>query len=263
MKLPESAGEEIARFLARAARAPETLLMLDYDGTLAPFRLERDRAAPYAGVRERLAKLLAAPRVRVAVVSGRAAGEAAALLDLAPRPEIFGGHGSERLLPDGRRELTAPAPALAAALDGAAARLAACGLGERVERKAASVAVHFRGLAGLRRGAAVTAAEAALGAAAVGGLELLPFAEGLELRVAGMHKGRAVAALLAEAPAGGAVAYLGDDRTDEDAFAALPPGGLGLLVAERARPSRAAALLRPPGELLAFLDRLLASEQGA
>ncbi|HSM51613.1 MAG TPA: trehalose-phosphatase, partial [Thermoanaerobaculia bacterium] len=95
-----------------------------------------------------------------------------------------------------------------------------------------------------------------------GGAELLPFAEGLELRADGIHKGRAVAALLAEMPPGCAVAYLGDDRTDEDAFAALPPGGLGLLVAERPRPTRATAWLRPPGELLGFLDRLLEREEG-
>jgi trehalose-phosphatase len=260
---PTKSAREIERFLACSARAPRTLLLLDYDGTLAPFRLERDRAVPYPGVRELLAKLLAAPWPRVAVVSGRPADEVARLLDLSPRPEIFGGHGSERLLPDGRRERAAIAPSVAAALDAAAAALSAAGLSERTERKAASVAVHFRGLDGPHRAQAEAVAERELGAAAAaGGTELLPFAEGLELRAEGVHKGRAVAALVAEMPPGSAVAYLGDDRTDEDAFAALPPDGLGLLVAERPRPSRATAWLRPPGELLGFLDRLLAREEG-
>ena len=31
--------------------APARVLLLDYDGPLAPFRLERDRATPYIGVR--------------------------------------------------------------------------------------------------------------------------------------------------------------------------------------------------------------------
>lgn len=260
---PTKSAAEIARFLARSARAPQTLLLLDYDGTLAPFRLERDRAVPYPGVRERLERLLEAPWLRVAVVSGRPADEVVRLLDLSPRPEIFGGHGSERLSPEGRRERAEIPTAVEAAFDRAAAALAAAGLAGRIERKAASVAVHFRGLGGPQREAVVALAGRELeAAAAAGGSELLPFAEGLELRAGGVHKGRAVAALLAEALPGSAVVYLGDDRTDEDAFAALPPGGLGLLVAERPRPSRATAWLRPPDELLDFLDRLLAREEG-
>ncbi|MCL4837150.1 MAG: trehalose-phosphatase [Thermoanaerobaculia bacterium] len=260
---PTKSAAEIDRFLARSARAAGTLLLLDYDGTLAPFRLERERAVPYPGVRERLARAAGTSWLRIAVVSGRPADEVAQLLGLSPRPEIFGGHGSERLSPDGRRERAALAPEVAAALDRAAVALAAAGLSERVERKTASVAVHFRGLGGPYREAVVAAAERELAAAAAaGGSELLPFAEGLELRAEGVHKGRAVAALLGEVPPGYAVAYLGDDHTDEDAFAALPPGGLGLLVADRPRPSRASAWLRPPGELLEFLDRLLAREEG-
>ena len=53
------------------------------------------------------------------------------------------------------------------------------------------------------------------------------------------------------------VVYLGDDRTDEDAFAVLAGDARGtpFLVAAEARPTAAVGLLRPPAELLAFLER--------
>jgi trehalose-6-phosphatase len=55
------------------------------------------------------------------------------------------------------------------------------------------------------------------------------------------------------------VAYLGDDLTDEDAFAAVGDRGLSFLVRGEARASNARYWLRPPEELLEFLDGWLAS----
>jgi trehalose-6-phosphatase len=49
-------------------------------------------------------------------------------------------------------------------------------------------------------------------------------------------------------------AYLGDDTTDEDAFAVLRGRGLTMLVRAEQRPSQAEYWLRPPQDLLAFLD---------
>jgi alpha,alpha-trehalase len=53
--------------------------------------------------------------------------------------------------------------------------------------------------------------------------------------------------------------YLGDDRTDEDAFAALRGRGLGILVTTTPRPTRADYSLQDPDEVCAFLARLAAS----
>jgi trehalose 6-phosphate phosphatase len=50
-----------------------------------------------------------------------------------------------------------------------------------------------------------------------------------------------------------AVAYLGDDQTDEDAFVRLRGRGLCILVRPELRPTAAAMWLRPPGELIGFL----------
>ena len=38
-------------------KGSQKILLLDYDGTLAPFRQERDKAFPYPGVRKILEKI--------------------------------------------------------------------------------------------------------------------------------------------------------------------------------------------------------------
>ena len=50
-------------------------------------------------------------------------------------------------------------------------------------------------------------------------------------------------------------AYLGDDLTDEDAFKAVEGRGLGILVRKQWRSTAAAAWLKPPEELIRFLER--------
>jgi len=57
------------------------------------------------------------------------------------------------------------------------------------------------------------------------------------------------------------VAYLGDDLTDEDAFAAMGNRGLSILVRGEVRRSCARFWLRPPEELLHFLDEWIAASQ--
>lgn len=86
----------------------------------------------------------------------------------------------------------------------------------------------------------------------------MAFDGGVELRVKGRHKGMVVQSVFREAePRQGPVgaAYLGDDQTDEDAFAALAGRGLGVLVREQYRPTKAQVWLRPPKEMLNFLHR--------
>jgi trehalose-phosphatase len=78
----------------------------------------------------------------------------------------------------------------------------------------------------------------------------------------GRNKGEAVEAILAEAGGQGAgpVAFLGDDITDEAAFRAvrrLGRLGLAALVRLEWRETAAEVWLRPPAELMAFLERWL------
>ena len=53
--------------------------------------------------------------------------------------------------------------------------------------------------------------------------EILPGSKVIEVVPRGIHKGRLVPSVVTRAPAGALVVAIGDDRTDEDLFAALPP----------------------------------------
>jgi trehalose-phosphatase len=88
-------------------------------------------------------------------------------------------------------------------------------------------------------------------------LELLEFDGGLEIRAREADKGNVVRTLLEGLPAGTPAAYLGDDTTDERAFAAIEGRGLSVLVRSRWRRTQAQLWLRPPAELLSFLNRWL------
>jgi len=67
-------------------------------------------------------------------------------------------------------------------------------------------------------------------------------------------KGKAALAMLEKLPAGALPIYIGDDRTDESAFAALA-GGLTIRVGGTG-PTRARHGLRDPGEVQLFLRKL-------
>jgi trehalose 6-phosphate phosphatase len=241
--------------------APARVLLLDYDGTLAPFRVERDQAVPYDGVRDAVRALLSSGHTRVVVISGRNITNLRPLLGVEPPPELWGTHGWERMEPGGplwSREL---GPAARAGLDQARAALTIDE--ERIEVKPASIAVHVRGLPAAEEARILVAAHDAWSPIArEAGLVLHPFDGGLELRARGWDKGDAVRAVLASEPEGTMAAYLGDDLTDEDAFRALDELGesgrvraLGVLVRGERRETRATAWLRPPQQLLAFLER--------
>ncbi len=255
-------GSTLPDFFASVRAAGRRALLLDYDGTLAPFRVERDQAVPYPGVREALRAIIEARGTRVVVISGRAARELPPLLGLERPPEIWGTHGWERLMPDGTYEVASLAPEATSGLDAAWAGIVSRGWTEHAERKPASLALHWRGLPSdvaqaMRAETGTSWPQLAQG----GGLVATPFDGGVELRAPGHNKGIAVATLLAELGAGTAVAYLGDDLTDEDAFQALKGKGLGALVRSEWRETAADVWLRPPDELLAFLWQWHAAAQ--
>ena len=283
-----NAREAQARLWGSLARAPRSLLICDYDGTLAPFKADKMTAVPFPGVVQRLEKLAALPGVTLALVSGRPVAELLTLLPLAERLELYGSHGREHRSADGAYHLAEAPRAAIRALEQAAEELTRLGHGDALERKAASLAVHWRNLSPARQGALETLARDVFGAcirasndasmsasssdpmrdpssfpmedrqarsAPSAGLSILSFESGVELRADDQTKAHAVASLLAsDAGQGATAAYLGDDTTDEDAFGALGAQGVSLLVRDEPRPSLAGYWLRPPAQLLGFLD---------
>lgn len=251
------AATNIDDFFQRLATARRCALLLDYDGTLAPFHLDPLKAVPYPGIPALLDRIMTDGRTRVVIISGRWTRDLLPLLGLRHTPEVWGSHGWERLHPDGRYEL---APLDEAALQGLAEADTWAedirALGGRIEPKPASLAIHWRGLhpdivERLRR----LINENWCMKVRDTGLELHEFNGGLELRVPGRDKGDAVRTVCAETADHAAIAYLGDDLTDEDAFLALPEGGFGVLVRSEPRASAADAWIPAPHGLLNFLTR--------
>jgi trehalose-phosphatase len=246
----------IDHFFAKVGKAKKRALLLDYDGTLAPFQIERDQAVPYPGVRDRLRILITSGHTRVVVITGRWTQDVIPLLGLSPLPEIWGSHGWERLLPDHASGIAPLDEGFRHGLAQAKAWIDSQGWQERCEQKPACLALHWRGLT---PEAITDMRNQAQGhwspIARETGLTLHEFDGGIELRAPGRNKGHAVETIFAEMGAATALAYLGDDLTDEDAFRASATKGLSVLVRPEFRPTAADLWLKPPEELLAFLAR--------
>jgi len=247
-------------FQKRLGQAGEKVLALDYDGTLAPFRKERMEAVPLPGVMETLAKIAQRGDTRVAVISGRPLDELDRLMGKAARRfVIFGAHGWESRRPGGAVETakitkkTADAleRAQEKALDAAAGLLGPGEAKERIERKAAGVAAHVRGMDREKAGEWLRNLRKEWEDLAGAGLELIRFDGGLEIRAEGKNKGDSIKTLARMFPKAGLMVYIGDDRTDEDAFKALRGKGVGIKVGKG--PSAAGYYLDDCNDVLNFL----------
>lgn len=219
---------------------PAALLLLDYDGTLAP--IVRNPARAVLGVRRRalLRRLARLPGVRVGIVSGR---ELAWLRRQVGVPGLLyvGNHGLEMSGP-GLRFVHAPARRHAETMRRLAARLRAAlrGIpGAVVEAKGLTLSVHRRMVPPSQRPVVRHRAAAVLDPLVLAGrIRITRGKQVLEVRPpVAWTKGEAVGRLSRRyRAAGGALWYVGDDMTDEDAFRAVNrSGGISILLGRRRR----------------------------
>jgi trehalose 6-phosphate synthase/phosphatase len=194
---------------------------------------------------------------RIAIVSGRPAVEARRLVPLR-RVAVFGSHGIEREgAPPASRALRAIA--LRAARLARQARAAFRDFdGVDVERKPYGCAFHHRAVEATSRTRFRRRLVAWLAERDTRGFELLDGKRVVELRPAGLGKGvvaRRWAAARAARRGDHSLVAIGDDRSDEDIFAAIVGRGLAVSVG----PSRNATIAerRLPGT--AAVVRLLAA----
>jgi trehalose 6-phosphate phosphatase len=251
-----SDGVDLNVFFDQVRHADQRILLLDYDGTLAPFVVDRHKAFPYPEAKAAIHDIMALNRSSVVIVSGRAIKDITPLLGLEPSPEIWGSHGWERLLPDGAYSIVSPDELSTAKLALARNYLASLDLLNSIEEKPVSLAVHWRGLteneaAAIRKKVSAAWSEIIQNS----NLEIHPFDGGLEMQVKGRDKGMAVAEILSGVKGNVAAAYLGDDRTDEDAFRMMKSNGLSVLVRPELRETLADVWLTPPAELIDFLSK--------
>ncbi len=253
--------DALANFDAIAAgldRRPP-VLFLDYDGTLTPIVDDPEAAILEPAMQDRLKDL--ATRFRVAVVSGRD------LEDVRKRVGInglfyAGSHGFDIQGPDTRLEQPRARdylPVLEAAerqlhehFDGKP--------GVLLERKHFSIAVHYRRVSEADQPAI---RECVTAIANRKNLRITHGKKVIELQPpVAWDKGHALLWLmkaLAVDPDAVTPFYFGDDITDEDAFKALPPHGVGILVGGHEGPSVARYRLADPAAVAHWFDRLLAS----
>ena len=245
----------------KIARSGERLaVFLDYDGTLTPIVSHPEDAWLSESMRQTLRSLAA--HVPVAILSGRD------LDDVRGRVHVdgivyAGSHGFDIAGAGGlHRELGAP---YLPVLDAAEAELREALdeiSGAQLERKHFSVAAHYRNV---NENDAIRVAEAVdavavthRGLRRINGkkvYELLPDID--------WNKGKAVLWLLEtlqleSRPRGIRPIFIGDDRTDEDAFCALEKRGIGILVSEQPQVTAANYWLKNPDEVECFLRELIA-----
>jgi trehalose 6-phosphate synthase/phosphatase len=220
--------------------APRLALLLDYDGTLVPFAPTPDLAVPDPELLGLLRRLAGRPGVQVHVVSGRKRGTLERWLGALPvglhaEHGFWSRHTADASWHSADVGATGWREPVLAILREFAERTP----GSIVEEKTAGYAWHYRS-ADPDWGAA-QAKELALHLATLVGnapVELLPGDKVLEIRPHGIHKGRVVSEVLGRCAPGTTLLALGDDRTDEDLFEALPEGSVAVHVGPG--PSRAA-----------------------
>lgn len=251
-----SALDALPSILERLRGRP-MMVFLDYDGTLTPIVPRPEDAVLSDAMRARVRALAA--RVPIAVVSGRDRMDVAARVGL-PELAYVGSHGLDLAGPLGSGIRLERAAEFLPDVDAAEAALRAglAGIpGALVERKRLSVAAHYRMVAEAERPRVAAVVEAVR--AAHPRLRRERGKAVFELRPdVAWDKGAAVRWLLERMRPGGAGVYLGDDLTDETAFAALRDDGLGIAVGVTGRETAAAFALRDPDEVGVFLERLAA-----
>lgn len=244
-------SDPVALAAAVALLERPLLVGLDVDGVLAPIVRHPDDSALLPGTDDALVALAA--KTRVAVVSGRSVGDLARFA-FPTGITVVGTHGLERA-GDDPPELSVTERATFERLGILADRAAdRAGRGAWVETKPFGLVLHVR------------EAEPAAGAAAVNWLtEQVNGHPGVFMKVAkavvemfprAASKAHAIAALRDEEDAA-SVVYVGDDAPDEEVFATLGPGDVGVRVGPG--PTAASHRLADPGAVLEFLAALASS----
>lgn len=240
--------DDPGRLAAAVADCPRPLLVgLDVDGVLAPIVDHPDQAVLLDGMADAVRAAMELSDVHVVVLSGRTVADLARF-GFDTDVEVVGSHGLERR-DQPLAALDDDESALFALADGLASEAAAlAGDGAFVERKPASVVLHVR--TADRAGGAAAIAWLAERVATIAGLSAKPGSDVLELFARAGDKGTALAAARDRLGAATTV-YVGDDVTDEDAFAVLAPTDLGIKVGPA--PTIARARLATPTDVRTWL----------
>jgi trehalose 6-phosphate phosphatase len=222
-------NEPLKTALAELSVHPEVLVALDFDGTLAPLQDDPENSRMLPEAREAVDALTDVDGVHVSLVTGRAFENIMRVAN--PHPEWFlvGSHGIEVVAPHERDSYSTPQLVPDGLLEGF--HLIAQDIpGPRIEVKPFGLALHTRGL----DADVAAAAEAATRLLCDEWPDELVMRSGhgiLECAVSDRTKGHGLRSLW-EALDVRATLFIGDDVTDEDGFAVLGSGDIGIKVGD-------------------------------
>lgn len=222
-------NESLETALAELSGHPEVLVALDFDGTLAPLQDDPENSRMLPEAREAVDALTGVDGVHVSLVTGRAFENIMRVAN--PHPEWFlvGSHGIEVVAPHERDSYETPQLVPDELLQGFH-QIARDIPGPRIEVKPFGLAIHTRGL----DTDVAAAAEAATRLLCDDWPDELVMRSGhgiLECAVSDRTKGHGLRSLW-EALDVRATLFIGDDLTDEDGFAVLGFGDIGIKVGE-------------------------------
>jgi len=249
--------------LEAAMTGKHLLVLLDFDGTLAPIAPTPGEAMLLGEARRELGSLAESSACSIGVISGRALSDVRAKVGIAGITYV-GNHGIEMVRPN-EAPMNIALPQFRSTLERLKEELSMRlehFPGAIIEDKEHSLAIHYRTVGEEDRPRVKAIVHETV--EAFGGEREIKLGIGamvLELRPPiGCDKGTIVSSLLqSEAPCGGGsvfAIYLGDDVTDEDAFKAMRGKGWGILVGAP-RISYAEYYLNDPGEVRALLHFLV------
>ncbi|MDD2351380.1 MAG: trehalose-phosphatase [Synergistaceae bacterium] len=212
------------------------VLVTDYDGTLAPFVKDREKAFLTPKTRS-LLKLINEAGGEVIIVSGRRPEE---ILDFVGLPlEIWGSHGMEKIDKNGRYYRGKVPEEELKKLDDFSSQLAYFPRGS-VEKKPSGIALHWRDRAEVFN-MFTEVSEKLISEASEHSLKVVPFNGGMEFVLPYFTKGTTINQISVRFPEATPICYLGDDTTDEDAFREIQniKSGVGILVSDDQKVSAA------------------------
>ncbi len=244
--------------LGAVVNGRQTIVCLDFDGTLSEIVSDPDAATLVDGAAEGLKKLAA--QCPVVILSGRDLADIRQRVGL-PGIWYAGSHGFEMIAPDGTHHDNDMAATAIPILEGASRELCeelSRTPGVRVEAKRYAVAVHYRNVAPDRVREIVAATRRCgqrHGLRVTGGRKVIELRPDVD-----WDKGTALAWIRDRIAGTGRTLpiYIGDDLTDEDAFDAIRLSGVGICVRHEedgGRPTAATFTLNNPIEVRELLRR--------
>ena len=239
---------------------PGVLLLLDFDGTLSEIVLSPDAAVLRPTNARSLQTLSRKPGYTVGIISGRALDDVTNRVGL-PALVYAGNHGMEIKGP-GFQYLHPDASEIVPCLAETASLLRRSLTeipGAQLEDKTITLTVHYRQAPAQYHEEIQSVVSAVTNPGVVNGRYRLTYAKAaIEVRPAvDWHKGRALEFIRSRLAPGAYPIYIGDDRTDEDAFrAAQAAGGCGVFVGSAGAVTDARYRLESPEAVSAALAGL-------